>query len=124
MAVEDLKTLLPAKWSTQYENFHGRNEAISTAEPTYTRKADGSVETTFQNQKEPGPEGSNTFPFIFTMEPVLRHQDYDCTCDDCLEDAYQVELDLEYERKYLHKRRKQKSPQQILQDRLKVETLR
>lgn len=51
------------------------------------------------------------------MEPVSHHQDCDCTCEDCMEDAYQVELDLEYERKYLHKRKKQKSPQQILQDR-------
>lgn len=84
MAIEDLKTLLPAKWSTQYENFYGRNEAICTAEPTYTRKADGSVETTFQKLKE--PEGSETFPSIFTMEPVTRHQDCDCTCEDCMED--------------------------------------
>lgn len=31
MPVEELKALLPAKWSTQYENLHGKNEVVCTA---------------------------------------------------------------------------------------------
>lgn len=112
MPVEELQALLPTKWTTQYENLHGRNEAVSTAQPSYTHKADGSVETAFQSTQE--TKIIETFPSIFTMEPVVKHQDCDCTCEDCLEDSYQVELDLEYERKYMHKRKSKRSPQQLL----------
>lgn len=93
MPVEELQALLPAKWTTQYENLHGRSEAVSTAQPSYLRKADGSVETTFQ-QPQPAPTNA-TFPSVFTMERVIKHQDCDCTCADCLADSDQVELDLE-----------------------------
>lgn len=115
MPVEELKALIPAKWSTQYENLYGKNEAVCTAQPTYIRRTDGSVETTFQKiQSSPTSE---TFPTVFTMERVVRHQDCDCTCEDCLADSNQVQLDLEHERKYMQKRKSKKSPQKILQDR-------
>lgn len=114
LSSEDLKSLLPAKWTTHYENFHGRNEAITAIEPVYTRQADDTVETSFHHQ-----EATTINPFsseVLSLEPLItnKHQDYDCTCAKCNADSYQVELDLEYERKYFAKPRKKKSPQQKL----------
>lgn len=102
---------------------HGRNEAISATEPAYVRLPVGTIETSFQTAK---PSSSNPFPTevlsIEAVEPRFAaslqcHQAVDCTCQDCNDDSYQVELDLEYKRKYFSKARKKRSPQQILQDR-------
>lgn len=133
LSPESLETLLPAKWMTQYENFHGRNKAITAAERVYLKQSDGSVETSFiQSKKAPDPPNpfvteANLTELSIPQTPTENHmllllqqghQAVDCTCEACNEDSYQIELELEQERSLYPKSQSHKhSQQQFLQER-------
>ena len=70
IAREELRSLIPTEWISNYENFKKKEKQIVTTEATFRRNSvDGSVKTTFK-WKEEG-ETSNPPPVFHTMMITL-----------------------------------------------------